>query len=441
MTTLDFLVTPIYLIAFLVMFYFLRPKLTNSRTRKFYFPALLVKIFGALALGFIYQFYYGGGDTFGYTTFGASYIWSAFLDNPSVAFDLIFGDNQLTGSNFSYAIRMWYFDDSPAYFVVRVAGFISLFTFNCYSTIALVFASISFISSWLMYSVLSKMYPNISHSLAYALFFIPSTIFWGSGVLKDTLTLSALALATYSIINIFTLKVRIKRSILLLVICFYIIYIIKIYILLCFLPAAIIWVILINVKEIRSQVLRLLVAPVIILFSVAISAAGVVWLGNSNSKYSIENVLKTAEITARDNSMWTVRKEGSGYNLGDYDFSPSGVARKFVPAVWVTLFRPYIWEAKNAVVLIAALESFVMLIFTVYILFRNGLVTFFRLLLSEPILIFCTIFTITFAFAIGISSGNFGSLVRYKIPILPFFVMSLFIFQYSTKRIRLSKKV
>ena len=43
--------------------------------------------------------------------------------------------------------------------------------------------------------------------------------------------------------------------------------------------------------------------------------------------------------------------------------------------------------------------------------------------------LFCFIFAITFAFAVGISSYNFGTLVRYKIPFMPFYLSGLFIME------------
>ena len=39
-------------------------------------------------------------------------------------------------------------------------------------------------------------------------------------------------------------------------------------------------------------------------------------------------------------------------------------------------------------------------------------------------------FSLFLAFAIGISTSNFGSLVRYKIPVMPFYIASLFIINY-----------
>jgi hypothetical protein len=43
---------------------------------------------------------------------------------------------------------------------------------------------------------------------------------------------------------------------------------------------------------------------------------------------------------------------------------------------------------------------------------------------------FCFSFAIFFAFSVGLTTSNFGSLVRYKIPATPFFMAALFIVRY-----------
>ncbi|MFT6828639.1 MAG: hypothetical protein ACI9GZ_003758, partial [Bacteroidia bacterium] len=44
---------------------------------------------------------------------------------------------------------------------------------------------------------------------------------------------------------------------------------------------------------------------------------------------------------------------------------------------------------------------------------------------DDPFLVFCLIFSILFAFAVGVSTANFGTLMRYKIPMMPFFLILL----------------
>lgn len=430
----DFIVTPIVFIVLMMFLFWIKPRVVAAETRIFFFPAILLKFFGALSIGLVYQFYYGGGDTFGFTTYGSSYIWEAFIHQPITAFKLIFFNNEYLPETYKYAIRMWYFDDKPTYFVVRIAGLLSLLTFNTYSSIALIFAIIGFSGLWAFYSKLVEIYPKLRTQLFIAFFTIPSVIFWGSGVMKDTITLSALGWAGYAIFSIFFHKKRVLSGVIILFLSLTVISIVKVYILFCFLPAACIMIFLNYVKSMKSQMLKIMIKPFLFLLALGISFYGVISIGSNDNKYSMDNILQTAEITAKDNSMWTVRSEGSGYSLGDYDFSPEGLARKFIPAVWLTIYRPYLWESNSMVMFLSALESTILLFFTLTIFFTSGPISFIINLFNKPIVGLFMIFTISFAFAVGISSGNFGSLVRYKIPIMPLYISSLFILQFYSKQ-------
>jgi hypothetical protein len=53
----------------------------------------------------------------------------------------------------------------------------------------------------------------------------------------------------------------------------------------------------------------------------------------------------------------------------------------------------------------------------------KGIFAPFKQIFSKPVLILCFSFSIIFAISIGISATNFGSLSRYKIPCLPFYLM------------------
>jgi len=51
--------------------------------------------------------------------------------------------------------------------------------------------------------------------------------------------------------------------------------------------------------------------------------------------------------------------------------------------------------------------------------------------MNDPTIQFCLIFSVIFAFAVGISSYNFGALSRYKIPCLPFYAVALVLIHYK----------
>jgi hypothetical protein len=52
---------------------------------------------------------------------------------------------------------------------------------------------------------------------------------------------------------------------------------------------------------------------------------------------------------------------------------------------------------------------------------------------QHEILFFCITFSIIFAFMIGITTPNFGALVRFKIPLIPFLAAWLVIMKNYKK--------
>lgn len=435
----DLFVTPVLLVLIFAIAGIIRPFVTDKQNRKYFFPGLTAKIIGAIAVGLIYQFYYGGGDTFTYFHLGSKYIWEAFKDSPVLAFKLIFAGKEYVPDTFQYASKIYTYGDLSSYFVVRVAGVFDLLTFHTYSATAILFATLSFSGMWALYHVFYRMYPSQHFGIAVAILFIPSVFFWGSGLLKDTITLGALGWATLSIYFLFIKKRHLVISVVILLLSFYTLYTVKIYILLCFIPASILWVFSVKISKVKNIFFKILIAPLIIGLSGVIGYYSILKVGEDNPRYDIENLANTAKITAEWIHYVSIREQGSAYTLGDFDYSPVGMIKKFPQAVWVSLYRPYLWEAHNIVMLFSALESFALFCFSMYVFYKAGLPKAFKLISSKPILIFCFIFSIVFAFAVGISTYNFGTLVRYKIPLYPFFVSGLVILLAYSKSVRNSR--
>jgi len=428
----DLLVTPVWLIIIYGVAFVIRRRLSDPVTRKYFIPALTVRLMGAIGMGLIYQFYYDGGDTFNFFTHGSQYIWEAWKDSPLKAIKLIFADGQHHADTFVYSSQIWYYRDLPSYFVVRVVAVLDLLTFHTYSATACLFATISFMGLWSMFRSFYQLYPQLHRSLAIAVLFIPSVFFWGSGIMKDTLTLASVAFIISGMIRILYLK-RVSIGLFaLMLLCFYIIFSIRIYILLCLVPATLLWFFLVNLHKIRSQLLRLIMTPLILLTAVFASYNAIDQISRENYRYSIDRLSNTAEITAKWINYVSTIDKGSGYILGDFDYSPTGMIKKFPLALNVTLFRPYLWEVRNPVMLLAALESIGVLVFTALVLLKVRL-NIFSLVTGNPMLVFLLLFSISFAFAVGFSTYNFGSLVRYKIPLIPLYLSALTILNYTNK--------
>ena len=428
----DLIIAPIVAIIILGGAMLIRPWVTYEENRKYFLPALSLKLLGALLLGALYQFYYGGGDTFGYFTHGARHIYEAFYDEPGIALKLIFAENNFEGGVYTYASRIWMYRDTTAYMVVRIAGVFAILTGGTYSGTALLFALVSFSGLWAMYMAFCKLFPIHIFGLALAILFIPSTIFWGSGILKDSITFGMLGWSTAALVHLLYWQRRPWLWISVLALSLLLAFTIKEYIVLSFLPAAMIWGYFVLIKKVNNKMLRLLIAPFVIVTMVILSAYTVFKVGENSPRYSISNLAETARITAYDIGRWTGRNAGSRYDLGDLDGTLSSMVRLAPAAINVSLYRPYLWEVRGPLMLVAALEGLVLFVFTIIILFR--MIWFKINVLNSPAAWFSLVFSLTFAFAVGISTYNFGTLFRYKVPLMPFFAILLVLAWSSSKR-------
>lgn len=422
----DFIVTPIYFILFLVLAYVIRPYLTNETTRAYFFPALSVKFLGAIALGCLYQFYYNGGDTYNFHTHGSRIIWEAFMDSPSTGLSMIFSGGVHEPEFFNYSSQIYFFTDSSSFTVIRLAAVIDLFTFSTYSATALFFAFFSFIGSWFLFLTFYRKYPDLHFWIAIGCLFIPSVFFWGSGILKDTLVIGGLGLLTWTLNELFIEKQISLLKVGLMIMVIILIFSVKKFMLQAFLPAAIIWIYLSNVDRIHSFVLRVMVLPIAIILAFVGAYFSAVKIGEDDPRYALENIGYTSRITARDIRFQSGKDAGSGYELSSYfDGTISSALRLAPEGIIVTLFRPFLWEVRNPLMLVSALESFVFLLFTLFIIVRKGYGSLFKIL--NPEVAFTFAFSLVYAFAAGVSTYNFGTLARYKIPIIPFYFLGLVI--------------
>lgn len=154
-------------------------------------------------------------------------------------------------------------------------------------------------------------------------------------------------------------------------------------------------------------------------------------------KFSLDNALSTIEVSQAD----LTRSEQYGENyfdIGGFDGTWSGLISKFPVATSAGLFRPYLWEARSFVMALGGMENLWLLLLALGTLYKAGPRFLVRCLSSIPILLMAFLFAIMFAFLIGVTTPNFGALVRFKIPLVPLFVAALFIVRYLSS---ISKQV
>ncbi|MEM8907091.1 MAG: hypothetical protein AAGD05_04525, partial [Bacteroidota bacterium] len=108
------------------------------------------------------------------------------------------------------------------------------------------------------------------------------------------------------------------------------------------------------------------------------------------------------------------------------------LVQKSGSALNVTLFRPYPWEVRKPINVPAMAESLLTFLLSLIVLIRYGPIQVIRRIVNNPIILFCLIFTLIIGIIVGLFAFNYGTLVRYKIPILPFYFIALILLWYPS---------
>lgn len=417
----DIIIAPIFLTIIIITTY--AYSIQNKQTfsgKKYFVPALSIKLFSGIMIGLIYTFYYEGGDTFAYFNQG-KIISKVLSENFGLGLRILFSNGEVDPYTYKYTSLIYYYQFKPEFLIVKIAGLFCFLGFNSYSVVAIYFGLFSFSGLWAMYKAWVSIQPNMEKLFAIALFFIPSVFFWGSGILKDSITLGATGWLFSSFCNIAVFPNKIIKNLIIAIVCIYLIYIIKIYILLAFLPPFVFWIFLIQNRKIQNHTARKLLLPLFVLLGVTASFFLFNNITQGNEKYNLDSIGQRAKISADWLYYVSVKEGGSAYYLGELDGSIESMIRLAPNALFVTLFRPFIWESKNPLMLISALEVFMITIFFIITIIKIGLFNAFKKTFSDPFIFLCFSFSVIMAIGVGLTTFNFGTLVRYKIPLLPFY--------------------
>lgn len=430
-TLLDYAVLPIYLL----LIYAIAKRNIRGRTEseyKYYMPALFVKIFGGISVAMVYHYYYGGGDTINY--FHSSVATLNLAGKSFSSFLSILGGN-LSPQNTCYYSQdtgySLYLRDAQAFTVVRLSVIFVFLGAKLYLPASALVSWFTFSGLWKLFKVFNAEFPQLQKQLALAILFVPSVVFWGSGILKDSYCLTALAWVVYAAYNLFnTTSIQLKYYFIFAVFS-YILIAIKPYIFLSISAGLFVEICFEWISKIRSTFIRVISFPFVFLVIIGLAAIFSSRLTSAIGGHyaSMDVMLERAAVVQED---LTRDYYGSNsFDIGAFEPTLGGISKKIPAAITAGIFRPFIWESHSLFMVMSGLENFILLVLSIYVFGRVGPYFFLQKMIAKPhILVFSVTFSLIFAFAVGLTTANFGALVRYKIPLIPFYLSTLVIINY-----------
>lgn len=437
MGIIDFIVFIIYVVLFNFLFKLRRRKYKDPILRKYHAIGFWVKVFSCFAYS-MFVLYISRGDTNAlYYPEGLNFYNLILKDSSYI--NLIFIDAKDFDQTLLYdPWNMGYLMSESNYMVARLVAIFSFFTFGKFMAINLFFSMIAFTGAWRLFRFFYEQYPQFHKAFAIGILYLPTFVFWSSGILKDPLCTGALGWFTYSFYHIFYDKKNVIKDAVIAMISAYAIIILKVYIIVSYLPFLLLFIILKNVNLIKNKAAKFLLVATFL----AGSFIGFIQLSdNADSALgSFAPKGLTTSISKYQSSYEKQQKEEtSGFSLGvEYDGSPLSLIKIAPAAIIATLYRPFLWESKKTSTLFSSIESLLLMLFTLFVIYRVGIGNCIRTVMKNPLIMYCLLFSLLFALFVGATTLNFGSLIRYKIPGTPFYVIALFMILYLNPRIQKS---
>ena len=435
MTIFDVFLVPFYL----GLFYFYARRTVRANRHDplyavYYIKGLNYKFFGAFSFAMIYLFYYKGGDTIAYYD-DASPIMKLLVLDPLWFFKFVFGFYKHypeilladTRSTSTYYLTK----GSATLTTLRIAGVLNIFCCNSFMVLTFMFAFICYQFVWRTFKLMVSLYPVLHKQLSYAFLMIPSVIFWGSGIGKDTIMLGAILLFFTTYYNMVIKREFKARDLFMFFVAAYVTALIRGFILFTLIPCVMMMTMSNYRSKIKSSFLRFLIGPILLVGGGGASYFFVKSLGDTVESYKIDQLEKKAEGFHSWHTHLAQTEGGSAYSLGgDVSYTPAGILRQAPMAILISLFGPFIWQIRSPVMLLSGMESLVFLYLILKIVFNRRVYQIGGMISGDPILSFCIPFILILAMAIGMTSFNYGALVRYKIPLLPFLGVTITLINY-----------
>jgi hypothetical protein len=376
--------------------------------KNIFLPAFFVKSLAGMCVGLVYVFHYKVGDTLVFFNDGVQL---AELARHDLSSYLNFVVTSEFASNTSIDLV---FTDHRALFMVKIVSFLSLVSVDNYWLISFYITLPSFFAAWYLAKQIHQSFSEATGPAVVAFLFFPSIIFWTSGVIKETIAMASLYFISGIFIRVWCRQKISVLHILITLIAVYLAWNLKYYF------AGIFFAVVFATLIYRLLSLRFNNAlrgarsyfSWIAIFIVLIAA--VTFL---HPNFKAQRVLKVMVQNYEEFHRFS-RPENLIYF---YDLGPTvpRIILNSPKALFAGLFRPLFFDANNFLGFLISIEN-IFLLTLALIALRS-----FRKLFSSPVsVLLCAIvvYVILLAIFITLSTPNLGTLARYRVGYLPFFV-------------------
>ncbi len=368
--------------------------------------SFLLKALGGLGIGYFYWVIKGTGDTLWYHYEAVRIAeWGQQEIGPYLSYMAGFG--QLPFESV--------FESSPrAEWVSKLASLIYVLAPDRYWLAATYFSLFAWMGTWKLTAELVQVNPAWKHSVLFSLLYFPSVIFWASGLTKESIALGALSWMIALLLSMMRKPVRLGGywKLLVIIFLFYILWQVKYYYaaVFCFSLIAGLFVFAVRrSKQRMGWIIGILLAVPVLWYGLAALNPNLVPSYLPEVIYDQYTAFVDKSVNGRYVEFTTLCPEWTC------------IARTFPYAVSAGLFFPLPFNAWGIFPLLAGLENLILLAVTLSFLFH----LFIKRTKGKWLAAHTAgwIYCLLLAGFLAMSAPNLGTLIRYRVGFLPFFIL------------------
>ena len=391
--------------AYLILFAWLLTKVkfftSSGFTNSQLVIIFLLKVMAGIFYGWI-GVYYGQMaqmiDTWAYHVQGLQE-YKVLTSDPIEFFTSLFRNTYEGGyTNFLVSEHSWW-NDVKANFLIKTMAVFDLFSFGNYYVNVIFYSFLSLFGPMAFYKVMKDVFPSQKIPILIAAFFIPSFLYWTSGLHKEGLIFVGLSLMIYHFYFGFKEKKFPLYRIFLILLGFFLLIILRNFLALPLLPPLFAWLLCYKLKF----------KPVIVyttVFAVFLTAFFTV-------SYFIPQLDPPKSVVIKQEEF--IKLEGhSSVAVNKLEPTFKSFVLNAPQAFSLAALRPYPSDVRHLLSLAAAIEiAMIFLFFLAFLFWRKKGVHL------SPLFLFCLFFSLAVLFMIGYSVNNLGAIVRYRSIVFP----------------------
>ena len=326
-------------------------------------------------------------------------------DNPHEYLTNLFRDPYEGGILKFLGTNESYWSDLKGNVLIKILSIFDILSLGHYYVNVIFYSFITLYGPIAIYRVMNDVFPGRKIPIIIATFLVPSFLYWTSGIHKDGLIFTGIAIIAYNMyFGLKEHKFNLKR-ILLIGLGLLILLVLRNFLIIIIVPAMLAWVLANKWPRRGLAIFGIIYSLFIVLFFTV--------------RY-INPLFDFPQAVVTKQQEFMKLQGGSNVHMKELEPTVGSFIKNIPQAITLSSVRPYPSDVKHILSLAAAAEIDVLLLmFLLFLVFRTNTIR------SKNFIYFCIFFSFSVLLTIGYTVNFLGAIVRYRSIVIPLLVVPM----------------